>query len=195
MSTCDEPSSGGGVVELEWLWGAWTQERERVCRNVGRRAGRPFDDPAVQDAASDALLRLHRHLVRGRAMPPVVGSWLVVVAWREFLRQARRDARRREFEAEAFVRGERVDVDRRPESIVARREQRRARCHALGLALGTLPAGQRETLQLFAEGASYTQIADWRNTSWRSVDRALVKARARLRNNGLLVREVRAWDA
>jgi RNA polymerase sigma factor (sigma-70 family) len=166
-----------------------------LCRVVAARARRPFEDDEVQDAASDALLRLHGLRRRGGNGPASVERWLVVVAWREFLRRIGRDARRRAIETSVFAREERVLVAAQPEDEVLRREQARARRRALEVSLRTLPAGQRETLELLATGASYARIAQRRGVSTRAVDRALGNARRRLRSNALLVREVAECDA
>lgn len=188
-------STGEEHVELESLWRIWDEQHARLCRVVARRASRPFKDFEVQDAASDALLRLHRLRQRGYNEPATVERWLAVVAWREFLRRTGRNARRRAIETSVFVREERVLVAARPEDEVLRREQAQARRSALEVALRTLSPGQRETLELLAEGASYARIAQRRGVSTRAVDRALGKARRRLRSNALLVREVIGCDA
>jgi RNA polymerase sigma factor (sigma-70 family) len=184
------PSTGEEHVEMESLWRIWEEQHARLCRVVARRASLPFEDYEVQDAASDALLRLHRLRQRRRNEPAAVERWLAVVAWREFLRRTGRDARRRAIETSVFVREERVTSVARPEDGVLRREQARARRRALEVSLRTLPDGQRETLELLAAGASYARIAQHRGVSTRAVDRALGKARRRLRSNALLVREV-----
>lgn len=189
-NTCCPSSTDEAPVELEALWRIWEEHHPRLCRVVARRARQSFEDNEVQDAASDALLRLHRLRRRRGVEPAALEAWLVVVAWREFLRRAGRDARRSAIETEVFVREERVGVAVQPEDAVLAGEQRRARRRALGLALRSLPAGQRESLALLAGGASYARIAECRGVSTRAVDRALGKARRRLRSNALLVREV-----
>lgn len=194
-STYCPSSTGEADSELESLWRVWEEQHARLCRVVAARARRPFEDDEVQDAASDALLRLHGLRRRGGNGPASVERWLVVVAWREFLRRIGRDARRRAIETSVFAREERVLVAAQPEDEVLRREQARARRRALEVSLRTLPAGQRETLELLATGASYARIAQRRGVSTRAVDRALGNARRRLRSNALLVREVAECDA
>jgi DNA-directed RNA polymerase specialized sigma24 family protein len=176
------------------LWALWEEHHLRLRRLVASRSCRSVDDHDVHNAASDALLRLGRTRRTG-TVPDDVSGWLALVAWREFLRRTGREGRRRRVEQVMFVRAERVTAARSPEGIAVARSGQEAQRQALEMAMRMLTRGQRESMELFAEGASYDEIAVARSSTHRAVSRALGKARGHLRRNGHLSREVREWAA
>lgn len=174
------------------LWSAWKQYHQPMCRMVAQRAARPVADPDVHDAVTDALLRLDRAFKSDVDIDRVSG-WLATVAWREYLRRNGRDGQRRRFEKTSFLRAERVEAFVGPEDVAMVRAGQRAQRRALDLALRTLSPGQRETFELFAQGASYEQIAVARGTTIRAVERANIRARRQLRMSDLVAREAVEW--
>lgn len=174
------------------LWSAWEEYHQPMCRMIAQRAVRPVADPDVHDAVTDALFRLDRAFKSDVDIDRVSG-WLATVAWREYLRRNGRDRQRRRFEKTSFLRAERVETFAGPEDVAMTRAVRRAQRRALDLALRTLSPGQRETFELFAQGASYEQIAVARATTIRAVERANIRARRQLRLSDLVAREAREW--
>jgi RNA polymerase sigma factor (sigma-70 family) len=178
--------------DLSALWEVWEEHYVPTRRRLARRTGRPVSDHEVHDAVTDALLRLHRALTDGTVDGDVPG-WLATVAWREFLRRTGREKGRARLEKTAFARTERIERNLGPEDVALEHAGRRAQRRALDLGLQTITPGQRAAFEMFAEGASYEQIAAARTTTLRATERAVLRARRQLRLSGLIAREAREW--
>ncbi|CAB4958355.1 unannotated protein [freshwater metagenome] len=174
------------------LWEAWEKHYVPTRRKLAWRTGRPLSDHEVHDAVADALFRLHRALTDGAVVGDASG-WLATVAWREFLRRDGREKGRAQFEKSAFARTERIARNSGPEDVALENAGRRAQRRALDLGLQTITSGQRAAFELFAEGASYEQIAAARTTTLRATERAVLRARRQLRLSGLIAREAQEW--
>ena len=68
----------------------WTATWHEAATHVHRKFSGPTDAALVDDAITEATLRLHRHLSLGRPTPPEPAAWMKVVTWREYLRLLQR---------------------------------------------------------------------------------------------------------
>jgi len=123
----------------------------------------------LEDACSFAWVQLISH--QPQRGPDLLG-WLYVVARREALHQTRLERRTPTLEPT----GDRHLLAFRDPAQDATRERAREALEALA----GLPERQRRLLALKAAGYSYDEIAAIEGISWRTVDRQLRRARARL---------------
>ena len=123
----------------------------------------------LEDACSFAWAQLISH--QPQRGPDLLG-WLYVVARREALHQTRLERRTPTLEPD----GDRHLLAFRAPVQDATRERAREALEALA----GLPERQRRLLAMKAAGYSYTEIATLEQISWRTVDRQLRRARARL---------------
>ncbi len=123
----------------------------------------------LEDACSFAWVQLISH--QPQRGPDLLG-WLYVVARREALHQTRLERRTAILEPT----GDRHLLAFRDPVQDATRERAREALDALA----GLPERQRRLLCLKAAGYSYDEIATIEQITWRTVDRQLRRARARL---------------
>ena len=143
----------------------------RVRRLVRHRVRAP--GPVLDDACQVAWARLVCHHQRVR--PDRAVAWLVTTAVREAIRLKRRAGR------EIFLEDLRDDNGEIPVvSLVPAADEvveQRSRLEAVAC----LPERQQRLVWLHALGWTYNEMAAETEASWRTVDRQLVKARRRLR--------------
>ena len=144
--------------------------RELQPRLVGLlRATLVVGAQTLEDACSFAWVQLISHQPeRGRDLL----GWLYVVARREALHQTRLERRTPILEPT----GDHHVLAFRDPAQDATRERAREALEALA----GLPERQRRLLAMKAAGYSYDEIATIEQISWRTVDRQLRRARARL---------------
>jgi RNA polymerase sigma-70 factor, ECF subfamily len=132
--------------------------------------------PDADDAVQESFLRLYQHLARSGDRANLWG-WIFQVA-RNYLRDERKSARRRQTVAlddAAHVRGP-ADPRRSPE-LSALEEERTRR---LRTAIHQLPEQQRECMLLRASGLRYREIASVLGIQTASVGTLVHRAMARL---------------
>jgi RNA polymerase sigma-70 factor (ECF subfamily) len=152
--------------------GAWMMAR-RVLR----------DDHAAADAAQEAFLQAYRRLGELRT-PECFGAWLMRIARREAIRQARRNARRPDRSL-----GDRNGDSPDDPVVMAAGESRLAEdCEEILAALGRLPQHERVAVVLrYLDGYSMVEVAAALGRPLNTVTKQLSRAIARLKG---LLREV-----
>jgi RNA polymerase sigma factor (sigma-70 family) len=140
--------------------------RDRLLRSV--RAAVRAPDETIEDACAFAWLQL---VATRPEHGPRVFAWLRAVAVHEAIRLARLDRRYEGCDAEWAVDPRLPDV----ETLVEAREA--------GRALRSLRDRQRRILVLFLAGYSYEEIAERTGDTVRTVERQLLRGRARLRRD------------
>ena len=164
MTTEGSAEAIGG--EVERLFGEMRGPLLRHVRGMGLTAAEG------EDVTQDAFLALFRHLREGKPRDNL-RAWLFRVARNLALK--RLEAGRGE--AELDIEGtERADGTANPEEQAARRERDRA----VRQVIGTLPAVDRQCLQLRAEGMRYREIAGILDISLGSVATSLGRSLARI---------------
>ncbi|HUO70262.1 MAG TPA: sigma-70 family RNA polymerase sigma factor [Solirubrobacteraceae bacterium] len=151
------------ALDVAELYRAQSTRLEQIVRLDVRAP-----EPVVQDACQVAWSRLLRHA--GQVRPDTALAWLATTAVREARRLNRRERRELSLEAEA-------DLCRTaapgPDELAARRER-------LGL-IASLPERQQRLVWLHAFGLSYAEMASSTGCTVRTVERQLLRAKARLR--------------
>lgn len=156
----DEPS--GEIEEL------YAELHEQLRHIVGFNVRAP--EALIEDACATAWARLLRRpgrLPRGPAM-----AWLITTATREALRQIRRHNREVPLDVLAQA-GLRFRTAPDPGDVVALR----ARLDEVG----ALSPRQQRLIWLQGLGYSYVEMADETGATTRTVERQLLRAKARLR--------------
>jgi RNA polymerase sigma factor (sigma-70 family) len=153
--------------DMDQLFSALAPRLERIVR-VGVRAS----DALIEDACQSAWARLIDHAdgVRGECAL----SWLATTAYREAFKLAARQRREESLEELAEVAGCSAElVDRRigPHEL--------AECRERIATIGTLPSRQHRFVWMHAAGFSYAEIALGTGHTRRTVERQLLRGRAR----------------
>ncbi len=144
---------------------------DMLLRAVSRQASAPA--VVIEDACAFAWLQLLRY----QPQRDNIVAWLVTVAVREAWKLSRRQ--RAEISAEVEASDAYAHLEHTGATLddqVAAREALRA--------VAELPERQRHLLARQAAGLSYDEIAAETGDSWRTVDRQLGRARARIREAG-----------
>jgi RNA polymerase sigma factor (sigma-70 family) len=128
-------------------------------------------EPVVQDACQVAWSRLLRHA--GRVRHDSALAWLATTALREARRLNVRERRELSLEAGAEIREIAAPRALGPDELAAYRER-------LGL-VASLPERQQRLVWLHALGLSYAEMASVTGSTVRTVERQLLRAKARLR--------------
>jgi RNA polymerase sigma-70 factor (ECF subfamily) len=131
----------------------------------------------ADDAIQETFLRLHRHLLTGGARENL-RAWVYRVAG-NLARDERKTARRRRVEAMsggAEPECAWIDAVPNPEQQVLAKEADRR----LEMAIGSLPAVQRQCLALRSEGLRYREIAEVLGMGTSTVAEVLQRAVSRL---------------
>jgi RNA polymerase sigma factor (sigma-70 family) len=159
-----------GAGDIGELYGALAGRLEQTVR-LGVRA----PDAVIEDACQAAWCRLLRH--GDRVHRETVMAWLARTAVREAFRSLRRDRREQSMEGVTDEGGDLVCARTpTPEKLF---EQRQCLND-----VGLLPVRQQRLLWLHAFGLTYVEIAAHERCSRRTVERQLLRARARLREQG-----------
>jgi RNA polymerase sigma factor (sigma-70 family) len=147
---------------------AFRSLQAQVQRIVASKVFAP--EAVIEDACAFAWMQAWRYARTLDAEPRVLRAWLVLVATREaWLRNS-------ELEAGAADISE-IEVAAPARDEVAASETRR---RALDM-IGSLPPQQARVVSLWAVGYSYEEITEILGISYTAVNKALTKAKARLR--------------
>ena len=149
------------VTVQQSLAETFTELQEPVCRYL---LALGLDASQAEEILQETFLRLCRHLKSGRPRDNLRG-WVFRVAHNLAQDERRRRRRRPTEPLEQESMGASADAAATPEQRVIQRE----RATRLAAALDRLPARQRESLHLRAEGLRYREIAGVLGASISSV--------------------------
>jgi RNA polymerase sigma factor (sigma-70 family) len=170
MSVVETLDEGGRPVDVGELYELLAKRLEQIVRLDVHAS-----DVVVEDACQFAWSRLLHH--RDRVHRETVMSWLARTAVHEAVKLLRRD--RRELSIDAVVeRAAPVAVASSvpaPHTLVENRERLAE--------LSLLPTRQQRVLWLHAFGLSYAEIAEYEGCTVRTVERQLLRARQRIRQD------------
>ena len=162
MST---PAPRGDEAEL------FARFHDTLLRAVARQASAPA--VVIEDACAFAWAQLLRY----QPQRDNIAGWLVTVAVREAWKLSARQRAELSDELEQHDRYAHLEeIGAALDGQIAAREALRA--------VAELPERQRHLLARQAAGLSYDEIAAETGDSWRTVDRQLGRARARIREAG-----------
>jgi RNA polymerase sigma factor (sigma-70 family) len=170
MSVIENLHEGARPVDVGELYGLLAKRLEQIVRLDVRAP-----DVVVEDACQFAWSRLVHH--RDRVHRETVMSWLARTAVHEAVKLVRRDRREVSVDA-ALERGALVAAApswSSPHAVVENRER-------LG-ELRVLPTRQQRLVWLHAFGLSYAEIAAHEGCTVRTVERQLLRARRRIRQD------------
>jgi RNA polymerase sigma factor (sigma-70 family) len=180
MTVIENPATDAGVGDIEELYGLFARRLEHIVRLDVRAP-----EVVIEDACQFAWSRLVHH--RHRVHRETVMSWLARTAVHEAFKLLRRD--RREVSLEA-------DCEQAAPALTPRATLNAAMTFSSAMAphdlvetrerlsgLRRLPERQQRVLWLHALGLSYAEIAVHEACTVRTVERQLVRARHRLRND------------
>jgi RNA polymerase sigma factor (sigma-70 family) len=162
MALIEETATHAGVGDVGELYGQLARRLEHIVRLDVRAP-----DVVIEDACQFAWSRLLHH--RDRVHPETVMSWLARTAVHEAFKLLRRD--RRDAPLESVI--EQVS-SASPHEVLERRERLAG--------IGALPERQQRVLWLQALGLSYAEIAQREGCTERTVERHLLRARQRVRD-------------
>lgn len=172
----------------------YTEHRDAAAKVIADRHNRHPDDPAIQDAIHAATDRLLRHLQRGGPLNrDTEQGWLIVVAGREFLRPFTKAESRLTTPIDHVLEGTVALPGPTPEQTTIRHATQDGLQRALDRALSRLSPLQRAAITGRARDLTYDQIAEDLGVSRGAVNKALTRARTRLRTDDQLKAEIRAW--
>jgi RNA polymerase sigma factor (sigma-70 family) len=170
MSVVENLDEGAHAVDVAELYELLARRLEQIVRLDVRAP-----DVVVQDACQFAWCRLIHH--RDRVHRETVMTWLARTAVHEAIKLVRRDRR----ELSIDVAGERVvpvamaSSLPSPQALLENRERLEDLC--------LLPTRQQRMVWLHAFGLSYAEIAVHEGCTVRTVERQLLRARQRIRQN------------
>jgi RNA polymerase sigma factor (sigma-70 family) len=170
MSVVENLDEGARPVDVGELYELLAKRLEQIVRLDVRAP-----DVVVEDACQFAWSRLIHH--RHRVQRETVMSWLARTAVHEAVKLLRRDRRE-------------LSIDAAPESaaLMAVASSLRAphallETHERLGELQRLPARQQRVVWLHAFGLSYAEIAEHEGCTLRTVERQLLRARQRIRQD------------
>ncbi len=171
MSVVENLNEGARPVDVGELYELLAKRLEQIVRLDVRAP-----DVVVEDACQFAWSRLIHH--RHRVHRETVMSWLARTAVHEAVKLVRRDRRELSIDAalERAVPVAAASSFPAPHTLVENRER-------LG-ELRLLPARQQRVVWLHAFGLSYAEIAAHEGCTVRTVERQLLRARQRIRQDG-----------
>lgn len=146
---------------------AFREHAAPVLARVARRVNAPH--ATLEDACQFAWTQAWRNRDRLRDEPDLLRAWLVKVAEREAWRLMRAP--------QAGISEDVATMERTARDELADRD---ARIEALAL-VGQVSAQQARVLVLWSAGYSYDEIAEHLGISYTAVNKALTRARTRLR--------------
>jgi RNA polymerase sigma factor (sigma-70 family) len=155
-----------GVDDVGELYRRLAARLERIVRSDVRAP-----DAVIEDACQFAWIRLLNHCERVRREAAL--SWLATTAVREAVRSVRRDGRALSLEATLEDAGDVAPaVVPGPDEFVERLERLEE--------LRSLPVRQQRLLWLQGFGLSYAEMASHEASTTRTVERQLLRAKAKL---------------
>ena len=158
--------------ELEALYAALSRRLEQLVRKDVRAP-----EAVIEDACQVAWIRFVRN--SGRVRRDAVLSWLATTAVREAYRLTRRESRELSLDA-ALEQADGLPGAPKspgPHEVLEQRERLAG--------IRALPERQQRLLWLHAFGYSYTEMAAHDGISRRTVERQLLRAKGRVRDEGL----------
>jgi len=158
--------------ELEALYAALSHRLEQLVRMDVRAP-----EAVIEDACQVAWIRFVRH--SGRVRRDAVLSWLATTAVREAYKLTRRESRELSLDA-ALEQADGLPGAPKspgPHDVLEQRERLAG--------IRALPERQQRLLWLHAFGYSYTEMAAHDGISRRTVERQLLRAKGRVRHEGL----------
>jgi RNA polymerase sigma factor (sigma-70 family) len=168
MALIEETGTNVGVGDVGELYGQLARRLEHIVRLDVRAP-----DVVIEDACQFAWSRLldHRHRVHRET----VMSWLARTAVHEAFKLVRRDGRELSLDADY------VD-DRPPGPGSPATPHELIECRERLAGVRRLPERQQRVLWLHALGLSYAEIAVEEGCTERTVERQLLRARQRVRD-------------
>jgi RNA polymerase sigma factor (sigma-70 family) len=163
------------ATQIEDIAGLYTALSARLERLVRSEVRAP--DAVIEDACQSAWSRLIQHA--GGVRRDAVLSWLATTAVREALKLIGRRERDLSLDA-ALEQGSEAILATwapGPDELVERRERLDA--------LAVLPERQQRLVWLHASGLSYAEMASYTGYSQRTVERQLLRAKCKIRIEGL----------
>jgi RNA polymerase sigma factor (sigma-70 family) len=174
MSLVEETVSNAGVGDVGELYVQLAKRLELIVRLDVRAP-----DVVVEDACQFAWSRLIHH--RDRVRREAVMSWLARTAVHEALKLLRRDRRNVPLEAALDQ-----AAPASPHELVERRERLAG--------ISRLSERQQRVLWMHALGLSYVEIALQEGCTLRTVERQLLRAKQRVRDEDAAYRGARPED-
>jgi RNA polymerase sigma factor (sigma-70 family) len=167
----DEPAALAVAGDVGELYVLLARRLEHIVRLDVRAP-----DALIEDACQFAWSRLLHH--RHRVHRETVVSWLARTAVHEAFKLLRRDARELSLEIVA------EDAAGPTPAPSCRSPHELAECRERLAGIGRLPERQQRILWLHALGLSYAEIAEYEDCTLRTVERQLLRARRRIREEG-----------
>lgn len=168
----------------------WVTYHDRLARVIAKKARVRAADPMVEDALTEAMIRTIRFLRAGGTFQGDPAGFLITVAWREYLRLHERasrtvpidhttwdDSRDPDLTEDVVLDGIAADLD-----------------GALKQALARLTPRQRAVLTDNHAGYTYEEIAERHDITYSAVNKAITRARQKLREDGRLGQAYHEWS-
>ena len=169
----------------------WTAQHRPLRGFLISKLRGHVDHALTYDAIAEAFLRLRRTLQAGTEIPDPP-AWLRLVAWREYLRLVKtRTAGGRVAHSDDLVCDAIDPADLEHQDLEQTETVEIAA--AVARALRRLTPIQRTVITLYAEGNTYSQIAELTDLSHTGVNKAIVRAKNNLAQDGQLARVINGW--